>query len=94
MDCRWVYDLLKENGIDVPCHVYMSRDGYPNIHNTTSTTAPIECNEDKEESELVGHDDHIEVNGVIIQKSFLEKLVNADYHNIAIYYPTLAGGSC
>ena len=92
MDRRRVYDLLKESGIDVPRHVYMSRDGYPNIHTNTTTT--MECEGDDEESELVEHDDHIEVNGVIIRKPFLEKPVNADDHNIAIYYPTSAGGGC
>ena len=28
MDRRLVYDLLEESGIDVPRHVFMSRDGY------------------------------------------------------------------
>ena len=28
MDRRRVYDLLEESGIDVPRHVFMSRDGY------------------------------------------------------------------
>ena len=94
MDRRRVYDLLKESGIDVPRHVYMSRDGYPNVNTTSTSPAPMGSDEDDEESELVEHDDHIEVNGVIIRKPFLEKPVNADDHNIAIYYPTSAGGGC
>ena len=28
MDRRRVYDLLEEAGIDVPRHVFVSRDGY------------------------------------------------------------------
>lgn len=46
------------------------------------------------ECELVEHDDHIEVNGVVIHKPFVEKPVDADDHNIAIYYPNSAGGGC
>jgi hypothetical protein len=40
------------------------------------------------------HDDYIEVNGVDIHKPFVEKPVDADDHNIAIYYPSSAGGGC
>jgi hypothetical protein len=46
------------------------------------------------DQEVVEHDDHIEVNGVTIHKPFVEKPVDADDHNIAIYYPTSAGGGC
>jgi len=48
----------------------------------------------KEDPEIEEHDDHIEVNGVIINKPFVEKPVDADDHNIAIYYPSSAGGGC
>lgn len=47
-----------------------------------------------EECELIEHDDHIEINGVVIHKPFVEKPVDADDHNIAIYYPYSAGGGC
>jgi hypothetical protein len=40
------------------------------------------------------YDDHIEINGVSIHKPFVEKPIDADDHNIAIYYPTSAGGGC
>ena len=37
-------------------------------------------------------DDHVEVGGVSFNKPFVEKPVNADDHNIRIYYPSSAGG--
>jgi len=37
-------------------------------------------------------DDHVVVNGVVFNKPFVEKPVDAEDHNIIIYYPTSAGG--
>eukprot|EP00522_Entomoneis_paludosa_P001607 CAMPEP_0172471962 /NCGR_PEP_ID=MMETSP1065-20121228/68088_1 /TAXON_ID=265537 /ORGANISM="Amphiprora paludosa, Strain CCMP125" /LENGTH=1428 /DNA_ID=CAMNT_0013230077 /DNA_START=31 /DNA_END=4318 /DNA_ORIENTATION=- len=85
-DRRRVYDLLEESGIDVPRHVYLSRDGYVS---TGTGDGNGEMDQDVRE-----FDDHIEVNGVTINKPFVEKPVNAEDHNIAIYYPTSAGGGC
>eukprot|EP00804_Cyclotella_cryptica_P009696 CCRYP_011232-RC/>CCRYP_011232-RC protein AED:0.07 eAED:0.07 QI:178/0.84/0.78/1/0.69/0.5/14/828/1553 len=95
MDRRRVYDLLEEAGIDVPRHVFVSRDGYvstgsgdgPRVTDGNGSGCP-------EDPEFEEHDDHIEVNGVIIHKPFVEKPVDADDHNIAIYYPSSAGGGC
>ena len=44
--------------------------------------------------EFEEHDVHIEVNGVVIHKPFIKKPVDADDHNIAIYYPSSAGSGC
>ena len=78
-DRRRVYDLLESSGIDVPRHVFMNRDEY-------LSKDGINCGNNSEEA-LIEHDDYIEVNGVTIHKPFVEKPVDADDHNIAIYYP-------
>lgn len=85
-DRRMVYDLLEASGIDVPRHVFLSQDGY-------KSTATGDGN-NQGETTVKEFDDHIEVNGVCIHKPFVEKPVDADDHNIAIYYPTSAGGGC
>jgi len=101
-DRRRVYDLLEASGIDVPRHVYLSRDGY-----VSTGTGDGDGSRDLQVAE---YDDHIEVNGVTIHKPFVEKPVNAEGkkrrvlspcakisypdHNICIYYPTSAGGGC
>uniref|UniRef100_A0A673AWQ3 Inositol hexakisphosphate and diphosphoinositol-pentakisphosphate kinase n=1 Tax=Sphaeramia orbicularis TaxID=375764 RepID=A0A673AWQ3_9TELE len=46
---------------------------------------PEECN-------LVECEDHVEVNGEVFPKPFVEKPVCAEDHNVYIYYPTSAGG--
>lgn len=85
-DRRKVYDYLQECGIDVPRHVYLSRDGYK--------STGMGAGNGENDGQLIEHDDHIEINGVVIQKPFVEKPINADDHNIAIYYPSSAGGGC
>jgi len=86
-DRRLVYELLEKSGIDVPNHVFMSRDGYISDDGISLGCGTVE-------DDLVEHDDYIEINGKTINKPFLEKPVDADDHNIAIYYPTSAGGGC
>ncbi|KAI5105372.1 inositol hexakisphosphate and diphosphoinositol-pentakisphosphate kinase 1 isoform X5 [Silurus meridionalis] len=45
-----------------------------------------------EECSLVEGEDHVEVNGEMFHKPFVEKPVSAEDHNVYIYYPTSAGG--
>lgn len=44
------------------------------------------------ECNLIEGEDHVEVNGEVFQKPFVEKPVSAEDHNVYIYYPTSAGG--
>jgi inositol hexakisphosphate/diphosphoinositol-pentakisphosphate kinase len=37
-------------------------------------------------------DDHIEIDGGIFQKPFVEKPVSAENHDVYIYFPSSAGG--
>jgi hypothetical protein len=59
-DRRKIYDLLEASGIDVPRHVFLSRDGYV----STGTGGGNGANE----QEVTEFDDHIEVNGVVVHK--------------------------
>ncbi|CAM9169864.1 unnamed protein product [Choristocarpus tenellus] len=77
-DRRRVYDLLKEQRIPIPENVYANRDRYNGV--------------DPKDLVIVEADDYIEVNGTTIHKPFVEKPVNAEDHNIHIYYPMSAGG--
>ena len=45
-----------------------------------------------DKTRVVEQEDQIEIDGVVFHKPFVEKPVNADDHNIYIYFPTAAGG--
>ena len=60
-----------------PRHEALSRD------REAAGTAPPQTLEE--------YDDYIVVNGVKIEKPFVEKPVDSDDHNIHIYYPMRAG---
>ena len=90
MDRRRVYDLLEESGIDVPRHVFMSRDGY-------ASTGTGDGNR---------HDRHggggSDADGVgsarprasSFAAGFEPEVDEHDDHIEAIYYPSSAGGGC
>ena len=68
LDRRVVYRTLNQQQIPVPRHVICSRDGW----------------EGRGIDIAIEGDDFVEVNGVRIEKPFVEKPVDADDHNIHI----------
>ena len=75
-DRRCFYEVLQRHGVPTPAHVVVSRD-LP-----AGTTTP----------DVIETEDAIEVGGIRINKPFVEKPVDAEDHNIYIYYPRRLGG--
>ena len=71
-----MYSLLASAGIDIPRHAILLRD---------QNGEPINTN-------FVEYDDSVQIGDVVFQKPFVEKPVNAEDHNVYIYYPSHAGG--
>jgi len=72
-----VYQTLQKSGIRVPKHVVVSRD------------------EEKagfDESRISEFEDFIEIDGVRIDKPFVEKPLSGEDHNVHIYYSSTQGG--
>nr|CAD7392080.1 unnamed protein product [Timema cristinae] len=82
-DRRKVYAILEKEGIEIPRYAVLDRDS-PDPNLLTDCWCA--------DHELVESEDHVEVNGVVFNKPFVEKPVSAEDHNIYIYYPTSAGG--
>jgi len=80
LDRRRVYALLQENKITCPNAIIIERDG--------------------ESNDLVGYtpdqfvegDDFLQLGDRKVSKPFVEKPINAEDHNVCIYYPSSAGG--
>eukprot|EP00667_Euglena_gracilis_P000680 EG_transcript_680 len=76
-DRRLVYQTLVKNGVQVPKHIIVNRD-------------TLMQGQDPEG--FIERENYVELNGVRIEKPFVEKPCDADDHNINIYYPSSMGG--
>ncbi|GFV05616.1 inositol hexakisphosphate and diphosphoinositol-pentakisphosphate kinase [Trichonephila clavipes] len=84
-DRRKVYSILENEGIELPRYAVLDRESeHPSEEKTYEELVKV--------TELVESEDHVEVDGVIFNKPFVEKPISAEDHNIYIYYPTSAGG--
>jgi inositol hexakisphosphate/diphosphoinositol-pentakisphosphate kinase len=83
LDRRLMYKGLQDAGVNVPNYAALSRDDY----NATNGVPGLG-------DQLEEFDDCIVVNGKKIAKPFVEKPVDAEDHNIHIYYPMKVGGGC
>ncbi|KAG7675237.1 hypothetical protein Ndes2526B_g08103 [Nannochloris sp. 'desiccata'] len=78
LDRRKVYRKLAESGIPCPYHIIVDRDNL-----AEGETDP---------SGFVEHEDYVELNGMRIDKPFVEKPASGEDHNVYIYYPHSMGG--
>lgn len=77
LDRRKIYATLAAAGVSTPRHAVLERD--------PATGAVLNAS-------VVEGDDWIEIDGERITKPFVEKPVDAEDHNVYIYYPASAGG--
>ncbi|XP_062522518.1 inositol hexakisphosphate and diphosphoinositol-pentakisphosphate kinase 2-like isoform X2 [Corticium candelabrum] len=81
---------------DLPAQ-YLTRDRrevYRVLHENDIETPryTIMNRDESSNSKLHEDDDWVEIDGTVFQKPFVEKPVDAEDHNVCIYYPTSAGG--
>lgn len=71
-----VYNLLKSANIEMPRYAVLRRD---------ENGTPID-------TDFVELEDSIQIGNIIFQKPFVEKPIDAEDHNVFIYFPSSAGG--
>ncbi len=78
LDRRDFYAALTRNNIPCAKHVFCNRDNHNGLPNSTFVEA----------------DDHVIVDGVRMDKPFVEKPCDSDDHDVFIYYHPSQGGGC
>ncbi|CAM9705273.1 unnamed protein product, partial [Phaeothamnion confervicola] len=107
-DRRWVYDTLRSADVEGPFAVYVSRDGYGGVDAASQEIVECDdyievcyapgkgfccmIHKPTVQSRIDAQRLPLQVNGVRMYKPFVEKPVDAEDHNIHIYYPQAAGG--
>ena len=71
-----MYSLLESAGIETPRHAILLRDDDGNPSNT----------------KFVELDDSVQIGDMIFHKPFVEKPIDAEDHNVYIYFPSRIGG--
>ncbi|CAF4291397.1 unnamed protein product, partial [Rotaria sordida] len=79
MDRIKVHEILDDTGIPQPRFGVLRRR--MNDDGTWTTLVNV-----------IEQDDHIEIDGEIFHKPFVEKPVSAENHDVYIYFPSSAGG--
>ena len=86
LDRRVVYKILKAHDIPTPPHIVANR-------NDPAPAGTMPTHEVAFEAEnFAEYEDYVEVDGVRIDKPFVEKPADSENHNICIYYPHTVGG--
>ena len=104
LDRRLVYQTLMENNISVPNHVFVNRNEVSKLHDDEELMEKLKRdpeaisgvkyaeNVTSDEDGFDEKEDYVECKGKRIYKPFVEKPVDAENHNISIYYPHTVGG--
>ncbi|PVU94118.1 hypothetical protein BB559_003086 [Furculomyces boomerangus] len=98
-DRRIVLDMLKMMGVETPRRLVAQRDGGPKLFKHAKEfiykkykVRLGESNKGENSVVEIIDVDTISIDGVQMKKPFVEKPVNAEDHNIYIYYPSDQGG--
>ena len=84
MDRRRVYDLLEESGIDVPRHVFMSRDGYVS---SGTGDGPKKREDEEDDDEDEDDDNQIRSDNIAYAGHHLGDEPEIDEHDDHIKHP-------